>query len=595
MTSPSSDRRNGLNSSMAIKVPVTAATTVNITLNGEQTIDGNALVAGTTCLVKDQSDPVENGIYTVDTGDWTRRPDCDGPNDLTYGTIVYVTVGSQAGFFIQDSNDPVPGVDPISFSMASTVLATVSAYMQTVLVASSASNAFAALALEALYFGGVISPTSLSANTNNWAPTGFDTCSVIRMNATADWNLTGIAGGGGGLLKFLHNISTSTVTLKNESANSSAGNRIKLSADYALAPNQSVLLQYDGTSSRWRIFGQQNSATVVSASTNRMVNNASLSITMAASAVTIALKDADGNTPSSSSVATIGFRDSGIALGAVKVRQVTAALSTAISSGSTGGTVSTVPSRIWIAAIDNAGTVELAWSQRVLTATDAGGQTSLSVQGFDEGTFISTTAEGGAGAADSAQTWYSTTARANVAYTILGYFDSTQAVAGTWASGAAAVVTNPSNRPGHVLQVPCTETGVFATGATATPQDDTIPLITEGNQTMTQAITPYGAANILETEHLGYYSREAGAADTVTLALFQDASACLAVGAGFVYSSIPAPAILRHRSIAGTTAATTMKTRAGLAAGTMDFNGSAGGRFYGGRFASQMSVKEISA
>ena len=47
---------------------------------------------------------------------------------------------------------------------------------------------------------------------------------------------------------------------------------------------------------------------------------------------------------------------------------------------------------------------------------------------------ISATVEGGAGGADSAFTIYSTTARTNVAYRVIGVIRSTQTTAGTWAT-----------------------------------------------------------------------------------------------------------------------------------------------------------------
>lgn len=98
-----------------------------------------------------------------------------------------------------------------------------------------------------------------------------------------------------------------------------------------------------------------------------------------------------------------------------------------VSSGSTLGTVNNVASRIVIIAIDNAGTVELA------VVNIAGGNQ------LDETNLISTTAEGGAGAADSNNVIYSTTARSSVPYRVVGFIDSTQTTAGTWASAPTTI------------------------------------------------------------------------------------------------------------------------------------------------------------
>lgn len=124
---------------------------------------------------------------------------------------------------------------------------------------------------------------------------------------------------------------------------------------------------------------------------------------------------------------SLAFRSSTLGSGSTVTRTVSTAISMTVSSGSTLGTVSAQQSRIIVLAIDNAGTVELA------VVNVAGGNN------LDETTLISTTAEGGAGAADSISTIYSTTARSSVAYRVVGYVESTQATAGTWATAPSTI------------------------------------------------------------------------------------------------------------------------------------------------------------
>jgi hypothetical protein len=124
---------------------------------------------------------------------------------------------------------------------------------------------------------------------------------------------------------------------------------------------------------------------------------------------------------------TLDFRSSTLTSGTVVSRAVTSAISVTVSSGSTLGTVSATQSRIVVLALDNAGTVELA-------VVNISGGNDLTETGL-----ISTTAEGGAGAADSASVVYSTTARTNVAYRVVGYIESTQATAGTWATTPSTI------------------------------------------------------------------------------------------------------------------------------------------------------------
>ena len=123
----------------------------------------------------------------------------------------------------------------------------------------------------------------------------------------------------------------------------------------------------------------------------------------------------------------LDFRSSTLGSGTVNTRTVATAISVVISSGSTLGTISAQSSRIVVLAIDNAGTVELA-------AVNLAGGVNL-----DECGVISTTAEGGAGAADSATVVYSTTSRTNVPYRVVGFVESTQATAGTWATAPSTI------------------------------------------------------------------------------------------------------------------------------------------------------------
>ena len=73
-----------------------AATTVNITLSGAQTIDGVSCVAGDRVLVKNQGTNSQNGIYLVQTGTWTRAPDASTAPFLA-GAAVNVDQGTQGG------------------------------------------------------------------------------------------------------------------------------------------------------------------------------------------------------------------------------------------------------------------------------------------------------------------------------------------------------------------------------------------------------------------------------------------------------------------------------------------------------------------
>lgn len=61
---------------LVYKNPALLATTGNITLSGEQTIDGT-LTSSSAILVKDQTDTTQNGIYVSASGAWARRSDAN--------------------------------------------------------------------------------------------------------------------------------------------------------------------------------------------------------------------------------------------------------------------------------------------------------------------------------------------------------------------------------------------------------------------------------------------------------------------------------------------------------------------------------------
>jgi hypothetical protein len=116
------DRLLGVVGGAAIKIPVKAASTGVLVLTGAQTVDGVALVAGDRCLVKNQASGVDNGIYVVDSGAWSRAKDFDGALDVVKGTLFYITNGTvSAGlFYTLTTADPITiGTTALSFSVVS--------------------------------------------------------------------------------------------------------------------------------------------------------------------------------------------------------------------------------------------------------------------------------------------------------------------------------------------------------------------------------------------------------------------------------------------------------------------------------------------
>jgi hypothetical protein len=121
----------------------------------------------------------------------------------------------------------------------------------------------------------------------------------------------------------------------------------------------------------------------------------------------------------------LDFRASPLTSGVVNQRATTSTTSLVVPAGATLGTVSAVQSRIAVIAIDNSGVVELA-------VINLSGGVNL-----DETTLINTTAISGASSA--ANVFYSSSARTGVPFRVLGYVESTQTTAGSWASSPSTI------------------------------------------------------------------------------------------------------------------------------------------------------------
>ena len=75
------------------KASCLAASTVNLTLSGTQTVDGIVLVAADRILVKNQTATAENGLYLVASGAWARTTDMDNWSEVP-SSFVFIETGT---------------------------------------------------------------------------------------------------------------------------------------------------------------------------------------------------------------------------------------------------------------------------------------------------------------------------------------------------------------------------------------------------------------------------------------------------------------------------------------------------------------------
>jgi hypothetical protein len=214
------------------------------------------------------------------------------------------------------------------------------------------------------------------------------------------------------------------------------------------------------------------------------ITNCILTGTVSGNALTVALKAQDGNTPSATDPCIIAFRNATIATGDYTYLQVTAATTFATAtSGSTFGSTSSTPFRLWITAWNNAGTVVLGVSNQ---------SKSTQISPLNEGNVQSSTACNACGTATAVGTFYTTAAQTSKAIRIMGYMDWAAGLgtAGTWASGPTTIqLFGPGiKKPGDVVQ------SVYGTASSATSSNNSSAVV--GNPAV--SITPTSATNLIK-------------------------------------------------------------------------------------------------
>ena len=107
-----------LNTGIKKEVRVASTANIDLTTGGLLTIDGVLLVAGNRVLVKSQTAPIENGIYTVAAAAWVRADDTFELDQVFAGETVFVaqgTVNGKTGWINTGVNPITPGTTAQNF------------------------------------------------------------------------------------------------------------------------------------------------------------------------------------------------------------------------------------------------------------------------------------------------------------------------------------------------------------------------------------------------------------------------------------------------------------------------------------------------
>jgi hypothetical protein len=587
---------------VAIKAPCLVATTgSNITLSGVQAIDGVTVGNNSErVLVKDQTVQNQNGIYIAGTGHWVLAADWASNNNVVYGTMVLVAGGAvNAGLlFVQTCTDNpiVIGTSGVAFvnELSLTGLSQTATSTSSLAIGTGSKT----LTIQANKNFSVnqwvlVQETSNPANQMLGQITSYSgTSLVVSVAATggsgthADWTivLTNSAAAAG----YQPPIGTGNVTGPGSSTTGHlatfADGTGKLLADGGAAgsiANLSALTaQYLATSAV--MFGVN------------MING-TIVASVASSALTFAVKTLAGNDPSASDPVWFVFRDATLANGDYSVIAVTAALSTTVPSGSTLGTSNATPFKLWLAAVNDAGTVSLAVINCFNTATN-------NIFPLSAGGVVTVTAYGGG--ANSVATFYGTAGHTNVPYSVLGYASyetgSTLATAGTW---SAAPTRQELLRPGVALpgarvQSLVTVNGAASTGSNNYSPSSTAPTAAGGNLVASQSVTPRSSAHVMRVQGEALLGTTTTATVQQTVFITQDAGSNALASAGQCTTqgtTSPQTISVFYQALANTLLSTTFKLY-GTTNGAVvtNINTVAGGSaFYGGTSSTYILVEEI--
>jgi hypothetical protein len=100
-----------------------------------------------------------------------------------------------------------------------------------------------------------ISPSQITSDQNNYAPTDWSTANAVRLSSDASRNITGLNGSASVVKKILINVGSYNIVLQHENSSSTAANRLIVSggSDLTVQPNDAVTVLYDPVTTRWRV------------------------------------------------------------------------------------------------------------------------------------------------------------------------------------------------------------------------------------------------------------------------------------------------------------------------------------------------------
>lgn len=241
----------------------------------------------------------------------------------------------------------------------------------------------------------------------------------------------------------------------------------------------------------------------------------------------------------------------------------------------------------------------VAYNPKSYTATTTASRVTQMYRPSEAATYT-TTAEGGAGAADSAATLYSTSARTGVFLRRLAYLDVTcSGTIGQWSNNPNDITVIGPGTPvtNDVIQEIATQTYAIVRTTTNTCADDgTIPQITEGGLGLWATMTHTRAANALQVSALSLVSNAAAGFAAVTH-LHRNSEANAMITAGDYGANASQFKTIKLEALFATTTQAAAGYYLVFAAdsNTTTFGGVAGGNRWGESQPCCLTIREICA
>ena len=541
---------NAFAGGVAIKSPCRVASTANLTLSGYQTVDGIAIGASDATadlnmriLVKNQTNSSANGIYVMGTGTWSRARDFDGARDVLNGTLVWVSTGaSQGGGFYNVTN-----ADPVTPDTSTAITFTAADVIAAAAAASSAA-AFAACAYVAAgsaYVAAnsayVAAGSAYVAANSAYAAAGSAFVALSCANTAAGSAIVAaasayVAANSAYVAAGSAYVAAGSAITNATSAATAAGSAIVAAASAYVAANSAYVAAgcaYAAAACAYVAAGcAAGGGTVGAGTTGKLAfySSATTPVVQMSSGLTYDL--AGGLTLGASGVTAGTFALASTGGGNTTIRGSTAAIAHTLvfpsSLGSSGQFVRLLASGLtdFATALSSASTGQIAFYSSALIVRGASEITYDSVGGLALGSSGVT-----AGALTLASTGGGNTiirgSTAAVAYSFVlpSSLGSSGQVVQLNAGGVLGFAAAAGG--GIVLQVVHMAV-VKATGTTEIPDDDTIPVSTEGTQVGTQAIVMADNTNEVIIAGSIMLGTDAGTAVPVELALFRGTT-CIAV------------------------------------------------------------------